>query len=175
MAISIRLRFEVFKRDNFTCQYCGRKTPAVVLECDHIVPVCDGGSDDLINLCTSCWECNRGKAGNPLQNIAVAEDPTDRAILLLETERQLHEYNTVLAAARERREEQAWELLRHWTNDDALDSFNRRDVSWLVAILEIVAAEEIRAYMDAAIRKGITKDLRYVKACVRNLLDGRES
>jgi 5-methylcytosine-specific restriction endonuclease McrA len=31
MAITKKLRFEVFKRDNFTCRYCGRKTPEVIL------------------------------------------------------------------------------------------------------------------------------------------------
>jgi hypothetical protein len=30
MALSVRTRFEVFKRDEFTCQYCGRKSPDVV-------------------------------------------------------------------------------------------------------------------------------------------------
>jgi 5-methylcytosine-specific restriction endonuclease McrA len=38
MAISKKLRFEVFKRDNFTCQYCGRETPEVILEADHVIP-----------------------------------------------------------------------------------------------------------------------------------------
>ena len=40
--ISKALRFEVFKRDSFTCQYCGRSAPEVVLEVDHIVPVSKG-------------------------------------------------------------------------------------------------------------------------------------
>jgi len=38
-AISKKLRFEVYKRDKFTCQYCGRKAPDVILEIDHINPV----------------------------------------------------------------------------------------------------------------------------------------
>lgn len=38
-ALSNRTRFEVFKRDKFTCQYCGAKAPDVVLQCDHIVAV----------------------------------------------------------------------------------------------------------------------------------------
>ncbi len=55
------IRFEVFKRDSFTCQYCGRSAPDVILECDHIVPVAEGGKDEPINLITSCRDCNRGK------------------------------------------------------------------------------------------------------------------
>lgn len=55
------VRFDVFRRDNFTCQYCGQKSPDVTLECDHIVAVANGGSDDPSNLITACFDCNRGK------------------------------------------------------------------------------------------------------------------
>jgi ribosomal protein L37E len=57
-----RIRFQVFKRDNFTCQYCGRKSPDTILELDHITPTSKGGKTDLGNLITSCKECNRGKS-----------------------------------------------------------------------------------------------------------------
>lgn len=60
-SIGKKLRFEVFKRDKFTCQYCGRMSPDVVLEVDHIKPVAEGGNNDIINLITSCRDCNRGK------------------------------------------------------------------------------------------------------------------
>ena len=59
--LSNGVRFEVFKRDSFRCQYCGRSAPDVILECDHIIPVASGGTNDLINLVTSCRDCNRGK------------------------------------------------------------------------------------------------------------------
>ena len=60
-SISKKIRFEVFKRDGFTCQYCGRMAPDVVLEVDHINPVANGGDNDIMNLVTSCQDCNRGK------------------------------------------------------------------------------------------------------------------
>jgi len=63
MSISKRTRFEVFKRDKFTCLYCGKKAPDVILEVDHINPKCKGGPDGILNLVTSCYECNRGKGG----------------------------------------------------------------------------------------------------------------
>lgn len=66
--ISKKLRFEVYKRDNFTCQYCGRKAPDVVLNIDHIVPVSKGGTNDIMNLITSCFECNNGKSNIPLSD-----------------------------------------------------------------------------------------------------------
>lgn len=53
-SLSKKKRFEVFKRDSFTCQYCGAKAPDVVLQCDHIKPVSKGGTDDILNLITSC-------------------------------------------------------------------------------------------------------------------------
>lgn len=61
-ALSKSVRFEVFKRDKFTCQYCGRMAPDVVLEVDHINPVANGGTNDILNLITSCKDCNRGKS-----------------------------------------------------------------------------------------------------------------
>lgn len=59
--INQKLRFEVFKRDNFRCQYCGEAAPDVVLECDHIIPIAEGGEHELLNLITACFDCNRGK------------------------------------------------------------------------------------------------------------------
>ena len=67
MSLSVRTRFEVFKRDRFTCGYCGKTPPNVTLEVDHIIPVAAGGSDDEMNLITSCWECNRGKSDRLLE------------------------------------------------------------------------------------------------------------
>ena len=62
MSLSVRTRFEVFKRDRFTCSYCGNHPPDVLLEVDHVVPRAAGGSDDIDNLVTACWDCNRGKS-----------------------------------------------------------------------------------------------------------------
>ncbi len=68
--ISKKTRFEVFKRDRFTCQYCGRMSPDVILEVDHIKPVAEGGTNKLINLITSCRDCNRGKGKRKLSDDA---------------------------------------------------------------------------------------------------------
>jgi len=58
----VGIRFDIFRRDNFTCQYCGRKSPDVILELDHIFPRSLGGKDSFDNYKTSCFECNRGKS-----------------------------------------------------------------------------------------------------------------
>jgi hypothetical protein len=57
-----RQRFNIFKRDKFTCQYCGGTPPAVVLVVDHIVPVAAGGQDALATDLGIYW-CNRTHPG----------------------------------------------------------------------------------------------------------------
>ena len=52
--LSKKIRFEVFKRDSFTCQYCGRSAPDVILEVSGLNPVANGGDNDIMNLITSC-------------------------------------------------------------------------------------------------------------------------
>jgi hypothetical protein len=173
-AISVRTRFEVFKRDDYTCQYCGRRSPDVVLEIDHIVPVIDGGTNDPINLVAACWDCNRGKAGVPLGQVMTGEDPHDRAVMMLERERQLSEYNRVLEVVRERRERETWDLVRWWkselghTSEDELSSIGRQNYHWLFGALEYCPAKVIRKYMDIALSRRMTKNFKYVAACVRN-------
>jgi len=71
--ISKKIRFEVFKRDSFKCQYCGRSAPDVILEVDHIVPVAEGGDNSTLNLITSCRDCNRGKSKTLLTDMTVAD------------------------------------------------------------------------------------------------------
>lgn len=55
-------RFEILKRDNFTCRYCGRKAPEVALQVDHIIPRAKGGTIETSNLITACSDCNLGKS-----------------------------------------------------------------------------------------------------------------
>ncbi len=104
-ALSVRVRFEIFKRDKFTCRYCGRTSPGVILEVDHIVPRANGGTNDPMNLTTSCFECNSGKSDKNLSEIITGEDPHDKAIEMLERERQLKEYDQVMAAVSDRIEQ----------------------------------------------------------------------
>jgi len=62
---SLRLRFKVLKRDNFSCVQCGAspaKNPAVLLHIDHIKPWSKGGETEIPNLQTLCQNCNLGKS-----------------------------------------------------------------------------------------------------------------
>lgn len=71
--LSKKTRFDVFKRDSFTCQYCGKSAPDVLLHADHIVPVCEGGTNEILNLITACAECNLGKGGTALADDSTAK------------------------------------------------------------------------------------------------------
>ncbi|MEQ1695479.1 MAG: HNH endonuclease signature motif containing protein [Hyphomicrobiaceae bacterium] len=62
-AVSDRMRWLVFKRDENRCVVCGQTASSIVrLEVDHIVPVAKGGFDTIENLQTLCNRCNSGKS-----------------------------------------------------------------------------------------------------------------
>lgn len=79
MAVSKRTRFEVLRRDEFTCRYCGSAAPDVKLAVDHVVPVALGGSDDVTNLATACVDCNSGKASTAPDSQIVSDVANDAA------------------------------------------------------------------------------------------------
>lgn len=78
-AIGKKARFEIFERDNFTCQYCGKTPPEVTLHVDHIIPVYEGGTNDPENLRTSCSDCNLGKGKKTLGKQVNDKDSRRRA------------------------------------------------------------------------------------------------
>lgn len=57
------VRYQVLKRDNYTCQSCGATVQdGEKLEVDHITPVSKGGTNDIENLQVLCKTCNIGKS-----------------------------------------------------------------------------------------------------------------
>lgn len=90
-SISKTTRFEIFKRDKFVCQYCGRKPPEVILEIDHIIPVKENGDNTVSNLITSCFDCNRGKGAVKIDKIC-RDDITTLNKETKQKEEQLKEY-----------------------------------------------------------------------------------
>lgn len=104
-SIPKRIRFEVFKRDKFTCQYCGRMAPDVILEIDHIEPVSKGGSNDILNLVTACRDCNRGKGDKELSDNSTLRKQQQQLVDLAEKNEQLEmilEWRNGLKDIRER-------------------------------------------------------------------------
>ena len=54
-------RMNVLTRDNWTCQYCGKKLPTGRLNYDHVIPRSQGGKTVWENIVTSCYPCNDRK------------------------------------------------------------------------------------------------------------------
>jgi hypothetical protein len=87
--IGKKVRFEVFKRDKFTCQYCGGKAPTVVLQVDHIHPVAEGGANDYLNLISSCVDCNSGKGKIRISDESAIDKQRKQLELLHERREQM--------------------------------------------------------------------------------------
>jgi len=102
-SISKKRRFEIFKRDKFTCQYCGAVSPDVILHVDHITPVKEGGGDDILNLVTACAGCNLGKGATRLDDqselkkqqalLVELEERRQQIEMLLDWRKELHEFD----------------------------------------------------------------------------------
>jgi len=76
---------EVFRRDEYTCQYCGKSSS--VLTIDHVVPKHMGGKHNWVNVVAACPRCNHLKGGKTLQEAHMTlrkppHDPPTSAIYL---------------------------------------------------------------------------------------------
>lgn len=76
-AVAKRLRFEILRRDNYACRYCGQMAPDVKLVVDHVIPVVLGGLDEPTNLVTACTDCNAGKSSAAPDQEIVADVEQD--------------------------------------------------------------------------------------------------
>lgn len=156
-SISKKVRFEVFKRDSFTCQYCGAHPPAVILHVDHIDPVAKGGSNHMDNLVTSCESCNQGKSDRLLSDIP--QSLQDKAAQIIEREAQIKGYQSVVAAKRQRIEDECSEVV------DVYERFNEgftlspsgqvsvRNFIEKIGVHEVISAME-SAYSARNVRRG---------------------
>lgn len=149
--ISKKTRFEVFKRDQFTCQYCGNTPPAVVLEVDHIDAVSNGGDNDIDNLITSCFDCNRGKGARSLSTIP--QTVHEKLEVLHEREEQIKAFNKQLKAKRKRQDKQIdslSDILVQHTKHYFTDSFRE---SVRINFLEVLSPEQLENAMHKACMK----------------------
>jgi hypothetical protein len=142
MPVSKRLRYEILKRDNHTCRYCGAAAPEATIRIDHVTPVSLGGTDDPSNLVAACHDCNAGKtSSNPAAPLVadVAQDAIRWAAAMQEA-------GEVMAVEREKFYEygQAFEKIwapRYIPSDgaNAIESMYRaglpidelRDAAWI--------------------------------------------
>lgn len=115
--LSPKKRFEVLKRDNFRCQYCGKTGKDVTLEVDHIKPRSKWGTDDMENLITCCRECNMGK-----WDTEITEQSTTRILERETIDRLLKKFYT------------EWNKRLLWTIDKKTSSFLAAYINTLVTI-----------------------------------------
>ncbi len=108
--LSQRVRFEVFKRDAFKCYYCGRTPPDVVLQVDHVLPISKGGSSEIANLVTSCFDCNIGKSNKDLT--AIPKSLNDHIEQTKAETENLQQYAELMKQFGQIKDQQAWEVLR---------------------------------------------------------------
>ena len=147
--IGKKLRFDVFKRDGFECQYCGANPTTSPLQVDHIHPVKEGGDNSIDNLVTSCQPCNIGKGAGLLSNIP--DSLKDKAKGIKDHEKQITAYGEIMRAKKERIHSEAWEVgdmfTEHYGDEEtgirktyltSIKNFNDR-----LGVFEVMDAMEI--------------------------------
>jgi 5-methylcytosine-specific restriction endonuclease McrA len=74
-------RLNIYARDEFRCQYCGKKFEPRNLSFDHVVPKRFGGKTEWTNIVTACCRCNRRKGGRVLKDagLRLLKKPTKPA------------------------------------------------------------------------------------------------
>ena len=150
-AISKKLRFEIFKRDSFRCQYCGASAPEVLLHVDHLKPIVEGGGNDILNLITSCVSCNLGKGRHSLNDHTMMEKQKEQLKELNERRAQLE----MLVAWREElsslKDEAADRVAEFWSNNIVLGfSLNKGGLQELKKILRKFSVDEVLDAMQIA-------------------------
>lgn len=178
--ISKRVRFDVLKRDGFQCLYCGRKPPEVVLEVDHIIPRCKGGKDSMVNLLSSCQDCNRGKSGIPLNCIPNAylpslEERKKRIIQLTELAKvSISEQDVILATLKEIHK--FWKRLDKEQKDDSIHV--PEFIKSTRTFLRYLPPTEITDSIAKAFTSGVPSYRRfryYCGVCWRKIKEGTKS
>jgi hypothetical protein len=151
-SISKKVRFDVFKRDGFTCVYCGaHPSETIVLEVDHIHPVAEGGSDDPDNLVTACFACNRGKGAGLLSD--VPQSIADKAAETIEREAQIRAYHEIMEERKKRRDEELWSVADIFMERFSDESILRSHLSSIRTFLDRLDCYEVREAMESATNK----------------------
>ena len=140
MAISQRLRFEVLRRDNYTCRYCGASAPDVEITVDHVIPKALGGTDEPSNLCAACRRCNGGKTSSSPDAPLVADVAEDA----LHWARAMQAATARMLADLDAREADR-EQFRTWWNNWAYDEGDDRrtlplESGWQQTVDQLVTA-----------------------------------
>lgn len=156
-SLSKKTRFEVFKRDSFTCQYCGSHPPKVILHVDHINPVALGGGNDIDNLVTACESCNQGKSDRSLSDIP--QSLQEKAAQILEKEEQIKGYQRVLADKRHRLDDECEEVVEVYERFNDGFTLNEKALVSVRNFIEKLGLNDVlfameKAYTSPNVRTG---------------------
>jgi hypothetical protein len=149
-AISKTIRFEVFKRDKFKCQYCGASAPQVLLQVDHINPIAKGGTNNILNLITACFECNNGKRDKLLSDFTVITKQKEQLEQLQERREQLEMMMEWHQGLKNLDEDTINKLKTYWESLAKGFTINENGVGTLRKWLKKFDFEEILKSMDVA-------------------------
>lgn len=158
--IGKRVRFEIFKRDGFRCQYCGAHPPAVILQVDHITPVAEGGTNDTDNLVTSCAPCNLGKGARLLSD--APQSLMEKAADIVEREEQIRGFQAVMEGKRARIESEVDRVIGVY--EDAFDGWTLtpKSRSGIKHFVERLGVHSVLEAMEIAVgRQSVNKAFRY--------------
>lgn len=103
-------RVNIYGRDNYSCQYCGKKRPLEDLTYDHVLPRSRGGHTTWTNIVTACSTCNLKKADRT---------PAEARMPLLSEPRQPKDLPAIVIAVSRESAPAAWRDYLYWTG--ALD------------------------------------------------------
>jgi 5-methylcytosine-specific restriction endonuclease McrA len=86
-------RINIYGRDKYTCQYCGKKHSINDLTYDHVVPRSKGGKTTWANIATCCEPCNRRKSNRTPKEAGMnllkePEQPTATPVLVVTVSRE---------------------------------------------------------------------------------------
>lgn len=175
VTISRRERFDIFRRDSFKCRYCGRTSEDVTLEVDHVIPVCEGGTNDEANLVTACFDCNRGKRGTLLD--APLPSATDWLQVLQERRELLQQAEQAREAATAR-EDFEQEICNFWCEQTRKDGMSRQTLTVMVSFAKRHGVAMVYDWIQTAVRrlpgKGDARLGRYISGIRNGMIERGE-
>jgi TolA-binding protein len=151
-----RIKYEVFEKDAFKCQFCGTGAPNVTLQ---LVRIQDAQPDeewlDTAFLSTSCKVCEKKKSGtdekslnNPYMSIDELEERLQQLKMLINWRKGMLNI----------RKQQLNNLIIYWENKISGFETNNDQKKYLAAHISKYSGDEIRSAMDMAVDKFIKYD-----------------
>jgi hypothetical protein len=148
--ISKKIRFEIFKRDGFRCVYCGAvPSETILLECDHIKPVVEGGTNEAENLVTACGACNRGKGATPLSSVPPSLQ--QKAAEVAEREAQIRAYYEILESKKARKDDELQKISNVFTKRFGDEEIRRDHLGSIRNFLKHLDYFEVLEAMEIAV------------------------